>query len=371
MAGSMRILKFAGTIALVIFFYASSICLTFYNKWMSKKYTFPLTVAMVHFVTVFLLAAFFRRLLEIYQKEDRAVLDWKVYIKKVFPSAISASLDIGLSNWSIMLSTVSLYTMAKSTAIIFILLFSVMLGLERPTKSLILVVLLISVGLFLFTFNSSQFDMFGFVIALIAALFSGLRWTTTQLLMQKKSMGLQNPLDAIFHIQPVMALTMVVFAFSMEGPQFASSSLIFRYSSFHVLLTSLVIILSGAFLAFLLTISEYLMVSQTSSLALSIAGILKELVTLTIAAELGGDRMNGVNVIGLIICMTGISVHVVSKALNENNTGGSVNRALTDDENHDSIAFKSLLTEEDFDEEILFESNHSSKGGKHSRRWSS
>lgn len=42
----------------------------------------------------------------------------------------------------------------------------------------------------------------------------------------------------------------------------------------------------------------------------------KELVTLTIAAEVSGDHMNAVNVVGLIICMTGISVHVISKALN-------------------------------------------------------
>ena len=38
--------------------------------------------------------------------------------------------------------------------------------------------------------------------------------------------------------------------------------------------------------------------------------------TLTIAAEVSGDNMNAVNVVGLIICMTGISVHVISKALN-------------------------------------------------------
>lgn len=37
--------------------------------------------------------------------------------------------------------------------------------------------------------------------------------------------------------------------------------------------------------------------------------------TLTIATEVSGDRMNAVNVVGLIICMSGISVHVISKAL--------------------------------------------------------
>jgi len=42
-------------------------------------------------------------------------------------------------------------------------------------------------------------------------------------------------------------------------------------------------------------------------------------VTLTIAAEVTGDRMSSVNFVGLVICMIGISVHVVSKALNGKN----------------------------------------------------
>ena len=49
----------------------------------------------------------------------------------------------------------------------------------------------------------------------------------------------------------------------------------FRYPDFHVLVTAIMIVLSGAFLAFLLTVSEYLLVANISSLALSIASILK------------------------------------------------------------------------------------------------
>ena len=39
---------------------------------------------------------------------------------------------------------------------------------------------------------------------------------------------------------------------------------------------------------------------------------------LTIAAEFGGDRWGVINFIGLLICMVGISVHVVHKALKGN-----------------------------------------------------
>ena len=81
---------------------------------------------------------------------------------------------------------------------------------------------------------------------------------------------------------------------------------------FYLKLTSLF----GVYFCFIRTISV--------SVILSI--MLQELVTLTIAAEVSGDHMNAVNVVGLIICMTGISVHVISKSLNGNFIAIPVNK---------------------------------------------
>lgn len=54
---------------------------------------------------------------------------------------------------------------------------------------LILVVLLISGGLFMFTFESTQFNLEGFVMVLLASFLGGIRWTLTQVLMQKSELG--------------------------------------------------------------------------------------------------------------------------------------------------------------------------------------
>lgn len=348
-----------GVAFLVIFFYASSISLTFYNKWMSKRYTFPLAVTMVHFVVVFLLALISRKVLEIYTKKKRIVLGWSVYFKRIFPAAIAGSLDIGLSNWSIMLSTISIYTMAKSSSILFILFFSLIFGLEKPSRYLFIVILLISFGLFLFTFDSKQFNAIGFFLALLASVFSGIRWTLTQVIMQKDSIGMHNPLDVIYHIQPVMALTMALFAFSMEGTKLAGSSLLFNAPSANIALTSVAIILTGAGLAFLLTASEFLLVSNTSGIALSVAAIFKEICTLTIAAEFGGDKMTFINVIGLIICMLGISLHVITKASKES-TVGPVKKHKQHSSKDYSLAMTSLLRNDgdisDSEDEIIWDS---------------
>lgn len=76
---------------------------------------------------------------------------------------------------------------------------------------------MISLGLFLFVYRSTTFHVFGFLLAFSASLFSGARWTLSQLVMQKSRLGLENPIDLIFHIQPLMVLTLLPFAAGFEG----------------------------------------------------------------------------------------------------------------------------------------------------------
>lgn len=69
----------------------------------------------------------------------------------------------------------------------------------------------------MFTYKSTSFSFVGFMMVLTAAFFSGIRWTLSQLIMQKSKLGLQNPIDFIFHIQPLMILSLLPIAIGAEG----------------------------------------------------------------------------------------------------------------------------------------------------------
>lgn len=88
--------------------------------------------------------------------------------------------------------------MTKSTVIIFISFFAILFRLERKSWSLLFIVVMISAGLFLFTYKSTEFDLLGFILLLIASFSSGARWTLAQLVMQKSKLGLQNPIGKCF-----------------------------------------------------------------------------------------------------------------------------------------------------------------------------
>ncbi|CAF0811598.1 unnamed protein product [Adineta steineri] len=70
---------------------------------------------------------------------------------------------------------------------------------------------------------------------------------------------------------------------------------------------------SSALLAFCLEFSEFLLVSNTSSLTLSVSGIFKEVVMLYLAVEYNKNELNTINIIGLVICLTGIIFHCILK----------------------------------------------------------
>uniref|UniRef100_A0A3Q4HZW5 Collagen alpha-1(XIV) chain-like n=1 Tax=Neolamprologus brichardi TaxID=32507 RepID=A0A3Q4HZW5_NEOBR len=224
-------------------------------------------------------------------------------------SSIATALDIGLSNWSFLFITISLYTMTKSSAVLFILFFSLVFKLEEPNPFLILVVLLISCGLFMFTFESTQFNLEGFILVLLASFIGGIRWTLTQVLTQKAELG------------KLGLLLLTVFPLRLS---LSTSEKLFRVTELSPLLYSLFTLSIGGSLAFGLGFSEFLLVSRTSSLTLSISGIFKEVCTLLLAAFLMGDKMSMLNWLGFAVCLCGISLHVglktyYSKIFNQKN----------------------------------------------------
>ena len=83
--------------------------------------------------------------------------------------------------------------------------------------SLIVIVSMITTGLFLFVYKSTSFHLLGFVLCLSASALSGARWTLSQMVMQRDALGLENPIDMMYHIQPIMLLTMLPLAAVFEG----------------------------------------------------------------------------------------------------------------------------------------------------------
>ncbi|XP_078044022.1 solute carrier family 35 member C2-like [Augochlora pura] len=308
-------------IILIINYFVLSVGLTFYVKWLYNSYgfNFPLTVVICHLIVKFLLSAIRRCFRTCYKGQQQLKLPWKSIIWMVMPIGIASGLDVGLSNWALSLITMSLYTMTKSTTIIFILGFALILKLEKKSWSLVCIVVMISSGLFMFTYKSTQFGIFGFLICLLASFSSGIRWTMTQLVMQKSKMGIKSPIDMMYYMQLWMLLPIVPVMLLFEGSSLYNYLQTTDWNDAHSIVMTTSAVLGSAIIAFHMEVMEYLVVRYTSSLTLAITGIIKEMCMLILAVEWKGDQMSGFNFIGLLMCFGGIIIHTIQKVVSSRN----------------------------------------------------
>ncbi|KJH53543.1 hypothetical protein DICVIV_00288 [Dictyocaulus viviparus] len=241
-------------IALIaLLYYPLSIGLTFYQKWFIKSYKLPLFVVCWHYIVKWHLAICIRFFYEIFQRK-RIRLNIREQLRWLAPIGICASLDIGLSNWALEYVTVSLYTMAKSSSILFIVAFSLLLRLEKWRPALGLEAGLIASGLFLFTWNSSQHDLTGLLLVELAASCTGVRWTVSQLVMQREEQALNHPLDMVAHVQPWMLIPIIPLIIVFEGPELSYSTVL-TYEGQYAPIQIAILIMLGGLLAFCMEMS--------------------------------------------------------------------------------------------------------------------
>ncbi|CAO0801236.1 unnamed protein product [Mucor circinelloides] len=250
------------------------------------------------------------------------------YITKVIPCGIAAAVEISCANASLVLITLSFYTVIKSSTPVWVLLFSFMFGFEKPTLNLTAVISLIVIGVSLTVDGESHYNTHGFMLVLVAAIASGLRWNLTQFLMKKKDkQQQQSPLATMYHLSPIMFITMLSLSLYIERPfqhhQNASSSLDFAFKA----LTLLSIMAVGGILAFMMTLSELYLIKGTSTVTLSVAGISKEILVITLSVFIYGDILTTKTYLGLFISILGIAGYNYYKYKTHNHPRSSVKKS--------------------------------------------
>ena len=115
-----------------------------------------------------------------------------------------------------------------------------------------------------------------------------------------------SPLTATLYTSPTTALCVMPFAIGFEARKIWEDP-DFKGAEARVVCA----ILTGiATLVFTLIMSEYWLVNATSSLALSVAGVFKELLTIVSGLFFLGEHIDRLNVIGFCTCQAGILAYV-------------------------------------------------------------
>ncbi|CAG8561398.1 5636_t:CDS:2 [Cetraspora pellucida] len=298
-------------ISFIISWYFFSTALSFYNKALVGKDKFdldlPLFVSAMHTGSHFLITLVLMSgsLPSIYKRPEGKSVSINRYFTKVVPCALAAAFEICMANASLMYITLSFYTMVKSSTPIWVLIFAFMFGLENPRIILVFIISVISIGVIMTVFGETAFNLTGFLLVLGAAISSGLRWSLTQMLLQQEE-SMNNPIATLYYISPVMFIMMTILSLIFERPynEFGHSK---HFKDFETFLKTLGLMLIGGILAFCMTMSEFALIKNTSTVTLSVAGISKEVVVIMLSVLIYQDILTPLNILGLVVSIAGIA----------------------------------------------------------------
>ncbi|KAG0049569.1 Triose-phosphate Transporter [Gryganskiella cystojenkinii] len=296
----------------VFAWYGCSTSLSFYNKWLFSpnhhNFRFPLFTTCLHMVAQFALSSLTLALLP--SLRPKAAPSAKDFGTKIMPCAVASGLDVGLSNSSLKTITLAFYTMCKSSSLAFVLLFAFAFKLERPTWTLAGVIGVICVGLFMMVMSEVDFVLIGFIQVMLASVLGGLRWSLTQLLLERtdtKAGSLANPISTIFFLSPIMGICLCVVAGVFEGYGAIFGSEFF--STFGQGIGTLGLLFFGGIIAFAMVLAEFNLIARTSVVSLSVLGIIKEVITIVVSSLVFHDHLTVVNILGLFVTLTGIGFY--------------------------------------------------------------
>jgi solute carrier family 35, member C2 len=141
--------------------------------------------------------------------------------------------------------------------------------------------------------------MYRFLLVITASALSGIRWSLTQLLLQHTP-ATRNPFSTLFHLAPVMFISLLLSHILFESPAALLSHPLFTFKS-------LPLLLSPGILAFCMTSTEFELIRRTSVVTLSVSGMFKEVLTVLAGTVVFGDHLAVSNIWGVLVTLGGIS----------------------------------------------------------------
>lgn len=316
----------------ILLSFVFSIGINMYNTYLFNKQHYnlglPIFAAALYEVTQLSLAAFLVMIIE-WRSGPGVIgsfrlLPSRYFLRFILPCGFAAGLNVALSNCSLQYISLSFYTMVKSCAPIFVLIFAFILGLETPNATLFGIIALMGVGIVLTVWGAFSFNLLGFALVFGAAIISGLRWTLTQLIIESKiknedpdeaadedELSSSGPLNTMLFLSPVIGGCLLILSGIFEGPRTILASVFFSSPSSSAI--SFGVCLFGGLQSFTLMLLEYKVVQETSVLTFSVSGIVKELLIIGLSVWLFGDRIQAINMMGASITIVGLCFYNLYK----------------------------------------------------------
>ncbi|KFY26958.1 hypothetical protein V493_03768 [Pseudogymnoascus sp. VKM F-4281 (FW-2241)] len=225
----------------------------------------------------------------------------KVYFRAIVPIGVLYSLSLVCSNLTYLYLSVAFIQMLKAAAPASVLFVGYAFGTDKYDLNVLINICAIVFGVGLASYGEIDFSLIGFIYQLGGLIFESIRLIMVQKLLTGKADDpnsyKMDPLVSLYYYAPVCAVMNVFVALFVEMPSFKMSDLV-QLGPW--------ILIANASCAFLLNVASVFLIGKTSSLVLTLCGVIKNVGIVVLSVILWGTIVSGLQWLGYSIATAGL-----------------------------------------------------------------
>ncbi|PWW74757.1 TPT-domain-containing protein [Tuber magnatum] len=223
----------------------------------------------------------------------------KVYFRAIVPIGLFFCLSLICGNQTYLYLSIAFIQMLKATTPVAVLLVGWGMNVETPSVRVLANVSVIVLGVMIASYGEIAFNLTGFVFQTVGIIFEAFRLILVQRLLCSAEYKM-DPLVSLYYFAPVCALMNFLIFLVFEAPELGMSE---------VLRLGLLTLLANAALAFTLNVSVVFLIGRTSSLVLTLCGVLKDILLVGTSVFVWGSTISLTQLAGYSIALGGLVVY--------------------------------------------------------------
>lgn len=269
-----------------------------YNKWIldTLKFHYPVILTTYHLVFATVMTRILARCSTLIDGRKKVVMTGRLYLRAIVPIGLCFSLSLICGNLTYLYLSVAFIQMLKATTPVAVLLCSWAMGLQQPSLRLLANVSAIVFGVVLASVGEIQFVLVGFLYQVGGIIFEAVRLTMVQRLLSSAEYKM-DPLVSLYYFAPVCAVINGIVALFWEVPSLSMTD-VYRVGLGNFFVNGLV--------AFLLNVSVVFLINKTSSLVLTLCGVLKDIMLVVASMLIWGTQVSALQLFGYSIALCGM-----------------------------------------------------------------
>ncbi|XP_060695771.1 solute carrier family 35 member E3 isoform X1 [Hemiscyllium ocellatum] len=269
---------------------SASICIVFVNKWIYVQYGFPnMTLTLLHFIMTGLGLYICQRLNIFSPKTLKPT--------KILLLALSFCGFVVFTNLSLQNNTIGTYQLAKAMTTPVIIVIQTVYYKKTFSTRIKLTLIPITLGVFLNSYFDVKFNFLGILFATLGVLVTSIY----QVWVGAKQHELQVNSMQLLYYQAPMSSIILMFTVPFFEPVTGEGSIFGNWSS-----TALMMVLLSGIIAFLVNLSIYWIIGNTSPVTYNMFGHFKFCITLLGGYILFKDPLSLNQGLGILCTLCGI-----------------------------------------------------------------